>query len=264
MTGLFNSILYIPFFNLLVFLYNTVAFHDFGLAIILLTLVIRLVLSPLSIKTFKSQKILSELQPKIKEIQEKFKNDPQKQTQQIMETYKQYKANPFSGCLPLLIQLPILIALYQVSLAGFEKNSLSALYSFVKNPEFLNQTSLGFIDLTKRSVFLSVFAGVSQFLQTKLSLNFQKNPALQKSPKTTAIPQRAVSGSAEPSTSNPIASMNQQMLYFLPIITIIISMSFPAGLPLYWIATTLFSVLEQVYINKTYAKPNRKPDFSNR
>ena len=251
MTRLFDSILYIPFLNLLVFLYNTVAFHDFGLAIILLTLVIRLVLSPLSIKTFKSQKILSELQPKIKEIQEKFKSDPQKQTQQIMETYKQYNANPFSGCLPLLIQLPILIALYRVSLAGFEENSLSVLYSFVKSPEFLNQTSLGFIDLTKRSVFLSAFAGISQFLQTKLSLNSQKNPTLQKNPKT-----------------NPLASMNQQMLYFLPIITIIISMSFPAGLPLYWIATTLFSIVEQLYISRikveVYGDTNRKPDFSDR
>jgi len=241
MSGLFNIILYVPFFNLLVFLYNTIAFNDFGIAIILLTLIIRLILSPLSVKTLKSQKALTELQPKIKEVQEKFKNDAQKQTQEVMELYRRHKVNPFSGCFPLLIQLPILIALYRVSVAGFEESSLSVLYSFIKNPDFLNSTSLGFIDLAKKNILLSVVAGAAQFWQTKMSSSFSKNSILPKDQK-----------------NNPLSAINQQMLYFLPIITIIISMSFPAGLPLYWIATTLFSVLEQAYINKIYGESNRK------
>jgi len=236
MKGLFDTILYVPFLNLLVFLYETVAFNDFGIAIILLTLIIRLILSPLSIKTFRSQKALSELQPRVKEIQEKFKNDSREQSKQVMDLYRQYNINPFSGCLPLLIQLPILIALYQVSTAGFGEDSLSVLYGFIKNPASLNSISLGFIDLTKKSLPLSLIAGIGQFIQTKLSLSFSKNPALQKDQKALA-------------TTNPLASMNQQMLYFLPIITIIVSMSFPAGLPLYWIATTVFSIFEQAYIN---------------
>ena len=227
MANLFNSILYIPFFNLLVFLYNTVAFSDFGLAIILLTLIVRAVLSPLSIKTFRSQKIMAELQPKVKEIQQRLKNEPQKQTAEIMELYKKYNTNPFSGCLPLLIQLPILIALYQVSIAGFEENSLSVLYGFIKDPGFLNSISFGFIDLTKRSVSLSLLAGAGQFIQSRLSVSFQKNQK-----------------------DNPLSAMNRQMLYFFPLITIIISMSFPAGLPLYWLATTAFSIFEQTYINR--------------
>ena len=226
MSELFNSILYVPFFNLLVFLYNTIAFSDFGLAIILLTLIIRAVLSPLSVKTFRSQKIMSELQPKVKEIQQRLKNEPQKQTAEIMELYKKYNINPFSGCLPLLIQLPILIALYQVSIAGFGENSLSVLYGFIKNPGFLNSTSFGFIDLTRRSIPLSFVAGLGQFIQTKMSTPFQKSQA------------------------GPLGAMNRQMLYFFPLITIIISMSFPAGLPLYWLATTFFSIFEQTYINK--------------
>ena len=233
MTSLFDTILYAPFFNFLVFLYNTVAFHDFGAAIILLTLIIRLVLSPLSIKTFKSQRALSELQPKIKEVQERFKNDPQKQTREVMNLYKQQKVNPFSGCLPLLIQLPILIALYRVSIAGFEESSLSVLYSFISRPDFLNSTSLGFIDLTKRSVFLSLVAGAAQFFQTKLSMSSQKKSTFTKDQK-----------------NDPLTAMNQQMLYFFPLITIIVSMSFPAGLPLYWIATTVFSILEQSYVSR--------------
>ena len=252
MSSLFNSILYIPFLNLLVFLYNTIAFNDFGVAIILLTLIIRLILSPLSIKTFRSQKALSGLQPKVKEIQEKFKNDSREQSKQIMDLYHQHNVNPFSGCLPLLIQLPILIALYKVSTAGFEGDSLSVLYNFIKTPGFLNSISLGFIDLTKRSILLSLIAGISQFLQTKLSLSFSKNPIFQKDQKTAA--------------NNPLASINEQMLYFLPVITIIVSMSFPAGLPLYWIATTVFSILEQAYINRVkleYGK-SRTINFKNR
>ena len=245
--NLFNEILYVPFLNLLVFLYNTIAFNDFGIAIILLTLIIRLILSPLSVKTLRSQKALSRLQPKVKEIQEKFKNDSREQSKQIMDLYRQYNVNPFSGCLPLLIQLPILIALYKVSTAGFEQSSLSVLYSFIENPDSLNSISLRFIDLTKRSMPLSLIAGISQFLQTKLSLSFSKNPILQKDQKI-----------------NPLASMNEQMLYFLPVITIIVSMSFPAGLPLYWIATTVFSIFEQAYINRIYGKSNRTENLADR
>lgn len=244
MSTLFNTILYTPLFNFLVFLYNTVAFNDFGIAIILLTLIVRLVLSPLSIKTVKSQKALAELQPKIKEVQERYKSEPQKQAQKVMELYRENKVNPFSGCLPLLIQLPILIALYQVSIAGFRENSLSVLYNFIHNPGDLNPTSFGFIDLTKRNILLAVIAGVTQFFQAKTNISSQKNPVFQK----------------EAAAKNPLSAMNQQMLYFFPLITIIVSISFPAGLPLYWITTTVFSILEQVYINRIYKKSDGKSD----
>lgn len=240
MTALFDLILYIPLFNFLVFLYNTVAFNDFGVAIIFLTLIIRLFMSPLSVKAFRSQKHLTELQPKVKEIQDKLKDNPQKQTQEIMGLYKQHKVNPFSGCFLILIQLPVLIALYRVSIAGFTESSLSVLYGFVSRPESLNPLFLGFFDLTKRSIVLSLIAGAFQFLQMKTSFQPKKNQT----------------GNSQ----SGVASLNQQMLYFFPLITIIISLSFPAGLPLYWIATTAFSVLEQAYVNKTKTKNHGEPD----
>jgi len=114
----------------------------------------------------------------------------------------------------------------------------------------LNLISLGFIDLAERSIPLALIAGVGQFLQTKLSLSSSKNQILQKDQK-----------------ANPLTSMNQQMLYFLPVITIIVSMSFPAGLPLYWIATTIFSIFEQTYINRIkskYGESNRTTDLTDR
>lgn len=232
MGQLFNTILYTPLFNFLVFLYNTIAFKDFGIAIILLTLIIRFFLSPLSIKAFKSQKLLADLQPKIKELQEKFKGDPQSQTKEMMEFYKKHKINPFSGCFLLLIQLPILIALYRISTFGFDKDSLAIVYSFIKKPEFLNPVAFGIIDLTKKNFILAIIAGITQFFQTKLSL---KNQPQEKNKNTT-----------------PLSLINQQMLYFSPFLTIMISISFPAGLPLYWITTTLFSILEQFYINRLW------------
>lgn len=229
---IFDQILYIPLFNFLVILYKYITFNDFGVAIIILTFIIRLILSPLSLKSLKSQKYLTEIQPKIKEIQEKFKSDKIRQNQALLDLYRKYNINPFSGCFPVLIQLPFLIALYKISITGFNESSMANIYSFIKKPDFLNSISFGFIDLTKRSVFLSIIAGAVQFFQSKFSFK-----------KQTILYQKT-------SQKGDYFSLNQQLLYFIPIITIIISLSFPAGLPLYWIATTIFSILEQVYLNK--------------
>ena len=123
--SLFHAILYQPIFNVLIALYNLIP--DFGVALIVLTILLRLALFPLSQKSIKSQKELSEIQPEIKKLQQQYKDDKQKQAQALMELYKEKKVNPMSGCLPLLIQLPILIALYQVCLNVFKPDAFSAL-----------------------------------------------------------------------------------------------------------------------------------------
>ncbi len=122
---IFNDFLYRPLFNILVFFYNIVPGHDFGLAIILITFLIRLILFPLSRKSIKSRKDLEELQPKIKAIQQKYK-DKSEQAKYLMTVYKEHKVNPASGCLPLLIQLPILFALYRVFIGGTDPNRAPA------------------------------------------------------------------------------------------------------------------------------------------
>ncbi|HDY72622.1 MAG TPA: membrane protein insertase YidC [bacterium] len=159
---LFNEVLYRPIFNALVFLYNIVPGHDFGIAIILLTILIRVILLPLSSKSIKSRQAMSVLQPKIKEIQKKFKTK-EEQTQGMMKLYKEEKVNPLSGCLPLLVQFPILIALYRVLINVLKPESLVALYSFVGNPGFINPSFLGILDLSKASPVLAILAGISQF-----------------------------------------------------------------------------------------------------
>jgi len=139
--------LYRPLFNILVFLYNTIPGHDIGVAIIILTALLRFALWPLSQKSIKSQKALQELQPKMNEIKKKYKNNKEKQAQATMEFYKKNKINPLGSCLPMLIQLPILIALYRVLRDTVGSDQLNALYYFILDPGRIDPYFLGLIDL---------------------------------------------------------------------------------------------------------------------
>ena len=198
MTQIFNTILYQPIFNVLVLIYNTLPGHDFGIAIIVLTVLFRLLFVPLSIKSLRSQKELAKLQPKIKLLQEKFKSDKQALGAATMALYKEHGVNPFGGCLPLLIQIPVLLALYKAFNSGLNPSSLNSLYSFVQNPGVIKQVSLGFLDLARKSPILAVVAGALQGLQSYLAA---KNTPKDKNDPTS----RMLSG---------------QMLYFFPVMVI--------------------------------------------
>jgi len=226
MGTLYTEILYRPLFNAVVFLYDILPGHDFGFAIIALTTIIRVLFFPLSIKTVRSQKALSQLNPKIQEIKQRFKNDKSAQSVETMKLYKENNINPLAGCLPLLIQLPILIGLYQAFIAGLKPENLNMLYGFVSNPGVVNKISFGFLDITAKMPLLAIFAGAAQFVQAWATK--AQNQGL--------------------SPNKEMAALNSQMLYFFPIMIIVIGWNLPAGLILYWITTTLFSILEQLYI----------------
>ncbi len=231
MSDIFQSFFYQPILNLLVFLYNI--FNDLGLAIIFLTIIIKLILLPLSKKSIKSQKSLQDLQPKIEELKLKYKEDKQGMSVALMALYKENKVNPFSSCLPLLIQLPFFFAIFKVFRDGFAQNHLELLYPFVKNPEIINTVTLGLFDLSNRSIILAVLAGLAQFWQGKLN--------------SVSKVEVKSEGSKDESM---LTMMNKQMLYVMPVVTVIIGLSFPAGLTLYWFLTTLFTALQQVYLFK--------------
>jgi YidC/Oxa1 family membrane protein insertase len=225
----FNAVLYQPFFNALIALYAFMPGHDFGIAVIVLTVLIKFALYPLGTQTIRSQKALATLQPKIKEIQERFKNDKEAQAKASMELYKKEGINPFSGCLPILIQLPILIGLYQVFFRGFGAEQLSFLYSFLPNPGQIDTTFLGFLDLAKSSSVLAVLTGIVQFIQTKTS-TFSPN---------------------KPGSKNDLSAMMQkQMLFLMPVFTIFILWRLPSAIALYWITSTLFTIVQQYIILK--------------
>jgi YidC/Oxa1 family membrane protein insertase len=247
---LFNAFVYQPIYNLLVFIYNIIPFHDFGVAIILVTVFIKLILIPLSKKQIESQRKMQELQPKIKELQQKYKNDKEKQSRAVMELYKTHKTNPFSGCLPLIFQLVFLIAIYRVlfniSGAGL-KVTQSELYPFISNPGQINQYFLGLIDLSKTldlksltfssvpHLLLIFLAAASQYFQTKMLMGKQA----------------ATNNNDNKSKEGDIAQiMSQQMLYLGPLLTLFIGVRFPAGLALYWLVSTVFMIAQQVYLEK--------------
>lgn len=241
LASFFYVILYQPLFNSLILLYNYIPGHDFGVAIIFLTLIIRFILFPISLKATNSQKGLQDLQPKILEIQKKYKDDKEKQARETLELYKREKINPFSGLLLAFIQLPILIALYQVFWNGLKPAELTGLYSFVSNPGVINAISLHIIDLSKANFVLAVLAGVTQYVQTKMMLpkNIKKSGGQSK----------------EADLSN---MMQMQMTYFMPVFTVIILISLPSALGLYWTVSGLFSVIQQYF----FLKKNKKSEVT--
>lgn len=227
MGNIFTTVFYQPILNLLVFLYNTVSFGDFGIAIILLTVVIKLVLWPLGRQAIKSQKSLQDLQPKIEELKKKHAGNKAELSKATMGMYKENKVNPFSSCLPLLVQLPFLWAVYRVFSDGVN-NKLDLVYSFISRPEAINTMFLGLVDLAKPNIYLAVLAGLAQFVQAKMLIT--KKPVVD------------TAGSKDESMA---AIMNKQMLYFMPAITIFIGVSLPGGLTLYWFVLTALTALQQ-------------------
>jgi len=167
-----TKLLYKPLFNLLMLLYVYMPGQDLGLAIILLTLIIRIILFPSYVNTLKSQQAMNQIQPRIDEVKELHKDDKTKQSQELMKVYAENKVNPLSSCLPLLIQLPILFALYRVFTFGLSSDSLNHLYAwFPKVPESINTIFLSFtnfepimIDLAASNLYLAIAAGLIQLL----------------------------------------------------------------------------------------------------
>ncbi|MDO8557687.1 MAG: YidC/Oxa1 family membrane protein insertase [bacterium] len=230
--SIFNEALYRPIFNALIGIYNILPHHDIGVAIILLTILIRVILYPFSLKALRSQKRLQELQPKIKELQEKHKDKREEQAKKLMELYKEHRVSPFSGCLPLLVQFPVLIALYRAFLNGLKPDGIVGLYSFVSHPGLINPLFLGLIDLTKKNVYLAILAGAAQFWQSRQSI-----------PKAHSVAREG----------DMARVMNTQMLYFMPLFTVFLGITFPAGLALYWIVYTLFTVFQQWHMQRAKA-----------
>ncbi|MCU0679731.1 MAG: YidC/Oxa1 family membrane protein insertase [Planctomycetes bacterium] len=242
MIFLFQVIFYQPILNVLILLYNFIPGHDLGIAIILLTIIIKLVLWPLSNQAIKSQKYLQDLQPKINELKAKYVNDKQEMSKALMLLYKEHKINPFSSCLPILIQLPFLIAVYQVFQDGMN-NKLGLVYSFITRPESINTISFawfnGFaLNLAEKNIYLAILAGAAQFVQAKMM-----------STKRSTI---KTEGAKD---EDMAAIMNKQMLYFMPALTVFIGMSLPAGLTLYWFISTLLAALQQLVVFRKIKKP---------
>lgn len=248
---IYTDVLYKPLFNAMVFLYNLIPWQGWALAgaIIILTLLLKLALYTMSSRSIIAQHEMQELQPKLNDIKEKYKKDKEKQSQEIMKFYKENKINPFSSCLPLLIQLPILIALYRVFLHGIsDPNELTTnLYPFIHNPGQLQANFLGVLDFSVPNIALAIMAGIAQFFQSWLMLKMRTKKELAQEAERK---RRAKLSGKPPDFADTASNMTKQMAYVMPVITVFISLSLPSGLAFYWIITTLFAIGQQWLVMK--------------
>jgi YidC/Oxa1 family membrane protein insertase len=187
-------------------------------------------------KGAKDQTIIQRLAPKIREIQQTHKDDKQEQTKKMLALYKEHKVNPFSSIGLLLLQLPILWALYRVFLGGFSATVLSELYSFIPQPAVVNYHFLGIIALQDKNFILVLIAAVFQFLQTYflMKVSATKMPTVPDDNPAMAMAQK----------------MSKRMMYFAPLLTLLILSGLPSAIALYWLTTSAFSTVQQLVINK--------------
>lgn len=235
--GFFATIFYIPLYNALVALINILPGYNVGLAVIVLTIIIRFVLYPLSRSSIRTQMKMKEVEKDLEIIKKKYP-DRQEQARQTMALYKEKGVNPFSGILLLIIQLPILIALYQVFNNTFPKISADILYSFVSVPPAVIMNFLT-IDLTSPSIIsrilLALIAVGTQFIQINIAV-----PKMKKADVS--------------SFGNDLAyNMNVQSRYILPLVLFPVAYLFPV-ICLYLIASNVFMIFQELYVRKTLRK----------
>lgn len=238
---MFTTIFYQPIFNLVIFLYNIIPGNDIGLVIIVLSVIIKLATYPLSQKQIKSQKALQELQPEIEKIKAKHKDNKEEMSRAMLGLYKKHKFNPFSSCGAILIQMPFLIAVFHVFRNGFSQADLALVYSFIYQPEIVNMTTIGGLDLSKPNIYIAFVAAAIQYYQTSM-LTTQK-PEIKK---------------PAAKDEDMTAMMNKQMKYMMPILTIVIGATLPGGVTLYWLVTSLFALLQQMIIFYKKKETNNK------
>lgn len=231
MGNLFNLVFYRPVYNLLMALIGAMPGHDLGLAVIVLTVIVKVVLWPLNQKAMKSQRALAVLQPQMEALKKQYKDDQEKLGKEMMALYAREKVSPASSCLLLLVQLPVLIGLYHALRQGIAGTGYDQLYSFVANPGTIRTVMFGSLNLAKTSIILAALAAAAQFVQGWLTVR-QTQP-------------KAGPGSKDEET---MAAVNKNMMYMMPVMTLIIGWRMPAGLCLYWFVMTALTAAQQYFI----------------
>ncbi len=233
MGDIFTAVLYQPLYNLLVFLYDIFPWGGLGLAIILVTVIVKLVLFPLTFKSMKAQKELQEVQPKIEEIKKKYKDDKETMAKELMGVYKAHNVNPFASCLPTIIQIIVFITLFQVLKAGIGTINTDLLYAFVNNPGTMNPLFLG-MNLAEVAIPLAVLAAVTQYFQARQMVSRR--------------PPKTVQGAKASMDEDVMATMNRTTMYVLPVIMLVIGVTtLPGGVTLYIFVSTLLTYLLFAY-----------------
>ncbi len=239
MSFLYHTLFFDPLYNLLVALFKVLPWADAGIIVIILTVIVRLIMFPLSRKAVITQVKMAEIGPEIAMIKERYKDQAEELAKQTLSLYREKGVNPFSGILVILIQIPIIFALYQIFL-HFPVINTTLLYSFVSVPSIINTTFLGIMDITSKSIPLALFAAVSTYFQFQISTQGQ------------------ILSKDNSFGSNLARSMQTQMKYFFPVIVFFISYNISGVIALYWLTTNLFSIVQELFVRRRLTKVDSK------
>ena len=234
----FFNLIYEPLYNGLIYLVDIVPAHDVGLAVIILTILVKVVLFPLSKQAIRTQAAMRSIAPEVEKIKEKFKDKQEEQARAIFALYRERGIRPFSTFFLIFLQLPILFGLYWVFWkGGLPSIDSSILYSFVPTPESVNMRFLGIVDMSERSIFLAFLTGLTQYIYTRLSMG----------------PRRPRAKEEAPSFSSDMArSFDLQARYVLPLLFAGISYTLAAALPLYWTTSNLFMIGQELFMGRRF------------
>jgi YidC/Oxa1 family membrane protein insertase len=231
----FNATIHDPLYNALVFFIGVVPYFDVGIAVIILTLLVKLILYPLAKQAIKTQVALKKIAPKLEEIKKKHKDNQQEQVKSTLAVYKENNIHPLSGIMTLFIQLPVILGLYWVFFrGGLPVIDPTSLYSFVPIPETVNMLFLGIVDMGGKSIILALLAGATQFIHAKITIQPHQN-------KTKP---------GESLKDDLARSMNVQMRYVLPVVVGVIAFTISAAVALYWTTSNLFTIGQELFVRR--------------
>ena len=213
---------------------NLLPFFDAGMIIIIFTIIIKFILLPLSIKASKAQIEMKKTEKDLQLIKEKYKDNKEEQSKKTMEYYKENGINPFAGFLILIIQLPILIGLYRIFLkSGLPTINKTMLYPFISAPVAVNMVFLNILNISEKSLFLAIIAGITTYFQISLANGTQSSSGTQ---------------------GDMAKAMAMQMKYFFPILMTFIAYTISSAIALYLITSNVFAICQEIYIKKKYHK----------
>lgn len=233
-SSLFHTLVRDPLYNALVALISLGGWIDVGVAIVVLTLLVKVALFPLAQKASRTQRLMKELEGPTKEIRERYKDNREEQGRRLLELYREKGVNPFSSILLILIQLPVILGLYLVFLnGGLPAIDTTLLYPFVPVPTEVSMMFLGVVAITGKSYVLAVLAGVTQYIQAHY-----------------VMPAPSPRGD-NPSFQEDLArSMHLQMKYVLPVFIAGIAYVTGAAVALYWVTSNIFTIGQELYVKR--------------
>lgn len=240
----FHAVFYDPIYNALVALIAVIPGSDVGIAVIIITIVIRLILLPFSLSAARTQRAMKVLEPKIKDLKERHKGNKEKEALETLALYREAQVNPFASILTVFIQIPVLLALYWVfyyePFSTVSAINMTRLYAFTPIPHDVSLLFLGIISVAGKSIVLAVLSGLTQYLQAHLAL----------------------AGTMKPSDTKSMQNdfqrvMGMQLKYVFPFIIGAISYSTSSAIALYFITTNLAGSLQEWHMRRVLAKENQ-------